>query len=246
MASPKSTAIAALRRQLTMGDALAPAPRVTRLGIAAIDAALPWGGLPGGAIHEVTGPESDGAATGFCTTLLARLSAGTRPVLWVTANDDLYAPGLAAFGLSPERLIVVRARRTAETFWTIEEALRCRSLAAVLGEVRGPTRTVARRLQLVARGSGVTAVLLRHDEDDAFANAVTRWHVVSARRDDAAEDDSNARWRVDLVRCRGRIHGEEGYVARWLIEWRAATGDFGVVADLRDRPDRPAPTRMAR
>src|SRR3954449_12614095 len=59
------------------------APRrhgVLPFGIAAIDRALPGGGLPLGALHEVLGAggdEEDGAAAaGFIAGILARLGAG--------------------------------------------------------------------------------------------------------------------------------------------------------------------------
>jgi protein ImuA len=230
--------LAALRRRFAGGVLADTPPQIAPLGVAAIDAALPWGGLPRGAVHEIAGAAKDGAATGFCAVLLARLSADGRPVLWVAEDDDLYGPGLAAFGLSPDRLIVARARRAVEVFWTIEEALRCKGLAAVLGEVRAPTRTVARRFQLVARASGVTALLLRRTGEEPTANAVTRWRLSAARNPSpAAEGDMPPRWHVALVRCRGRIHGEDGDVERWLVEWRRATGDLAVAAEFRDGSD---------
>jgi protein ImuA len=245
MTSPKHTQLAALRRQLMNETVLGPAPAIAPLGVAAIDATLPWRGLPGGVLHEVSGAAMDGAATGFCTMLLARLADRTRSVLWVCPGDDLYGPGLVSFGLPLERLILVRTRKPAEILWTIEEALRCRGLAAVLGEVADLPLAAGRRLQLAARKSGVTALLLRPRADNPAAPAVTRWRVVAAPGHAARTANMIARWRVDLVRCRGLLHGEEGHVGRWLVEWDRATRRLGVVPDLRDRSPVPAPRRMA-
>src|SRR5436190_11215134 len=80
-------------------------------GVAAIDRALPGGGLALGAVHEILGQggdEEDGAAaTGFSAAILARLGAG--PILWCLKRADLYGPGLLAYGLDPSRLVLVRA-----------------------------------------------------------------------------------------------------------------------------------------
>ncbi|HEX2116815.1 MAG TPA: hypothetical protein VHM01_20610 [Alphaproteobacteria bacterium] len=243
MTSPKLARLEALRHQLITEAVLGPAIAVAALDVPAIDAVLPWRGLPCGAVHEVAGAALDGAATGFCSMLLARLAGDGRSVLWVCPQDDLYGPGLVRFGLKAERLIVVRAHRPAEILWVIEEALRCRGLAAVLGEVSALSPTASRRLQLAARKSGVTALLLRQSAAAPVTTAVTRWHVVAASG--PKQDASLApRWRVDLVRCRGLLHGEEGYVSRWLVAWEADR--LAVAPDLRDRPAIAAPYRMAR
>src|SRR3546814_14645701 len=64
--------------------------------------------------------------------LLGRFARG-RPVLWCenrTARErsglpgTIYAPGIAAFGIAPEDLILARTRRDDEALWTAEEALR--------------------------------------------------------------------------------------------------------------------------
>ena len=138
--------------------------RVFRFGDPDIDGFLPWNGLPKGALHEVVAEES-GAATSFGAALIGRLSAGRgdrskpRPVLWCESGHVLdaggiYVPGLARFGLDPERLILVRARRDEDALWAMEEGLRCGSLDAVLGELESISLTAGRRLQLAAAASG--------------------------------------------------------------------------------------------
>jgi protein ImuA len=241
----KHAQLAALRRQLMNETVLGPATAAAPLGVAAIDAALPWRGLPCGVLHEVSGAAMDGAATGFCTMLLARLATDRRSVLWVCPGDDLYGPGLVSLGLSLDRLILVRTRKPAEILWTIEEALRCRAIAAVLGEIADLPLAAGRRLQLAARKSGVTALLLRPREGNPVTPAVTRWRVVSASGGAARHAHMVSRWRVDLVRCRGLLHGEEGHVERWLVEWDRTARRLGVVPDLRNRPPVPASRRMA-
>jgi protein ImuA len=229
--------------------------RVAPLGAAggglALDAHLPGGGLPLGGLHEIEGGRAewdDGAATGFCVGLLARLldagpepgsgCGGGKPVLWVSPWRDLYAPGLLAFGLDPGRLIQVRAGAGAagtEVLWAMEEGLRCARLAAVVGEVDALERGPGRRLQLAAEASGVTAFALRRGLRPAqparagASAAVTRWRV-EAEAGEAGQSLERPRWRVELLRCRGAAPGQ------WCLEWDNAAGGFAMAAALRDRP----------
>ena len=253
-----TVALADLRariRALELGEASVAAP-VAALGIAAIDAALPGGGLARGALHEIevagdAGREAAlGAASGFAAVLLARFAAGRgsgaahRPVLWCQRRIDLYAPGLAAFGLDPARLIVVRAPAPRQVLWVLEEALRGRRLAAVLGEVDGIDLAASRRLQLAAR-AGTACVLLRRGPAPGISAAVTRWRVGPAPGDAVQSghalphDPGASRWRVELVRCRG------GAARAWLVEWCHETHRFTMAAPLADRTEAPARFRQA-
>ena len=156
-----------------------------RFGIAALDRHLPDGGLAIGALHEAagTGPDTEHAAAAalFVAGALARLRG---PVLWVLTRDDLFAPALAGVGLHPDRLILAEAGR--QVLSVMEEGLRHRGLAGVVGELDGRlTLTASRRLQLAAEASGVTAIVLRrarrHD-DPTLAEpnaAVTRWRLTA-------------------------------------------------------------------
>ena len=156
------TSLIALRKKLRSLERGGPGKRkVLSLGVRAIDRHLPGGGLPLAALHEVEGARAewdDGAATGFCLALLARLtSASSAPLVWISRSGDLYGAGLAAFGLDPARVLLVRAGRDQEVLWALEESARCSCLAAVVGEVANLDRTAGRRLQLATEASGVTA-----------------------------------------------------------------------------------------
>jgi protein ImuA len=221
-------------------------PGVFALGMPGIDDALPWGGLPRAALHEILAG-SKGAAFGFCAGLLGRLSDDGGAVLWCRRERGLYGPGLAGFGLSLERLILVRAHSETDVLWVLEEGLRSRSLAAVLGEVDAIGTTAARRLQLAAESSGVTAFLLRPTHGKIEPGpAVTRWRITPAPSAVTVDRAGvgPVRWRVDLLKCRSGTPGTArlqnamfGGTRSWLVEWRdgkTACG-FTVVADLCDR-----------
>jgi len=171
-------------------------------------------------------------------------AAGRGPVLWCQRRIDLYAPGLAAFGLDPARLIVVRAPAPRQALWVLEEALRGHRLAAVLGEVDGIDLAASRRLQLAAR-AGTPCLLLRRGPAPGISAAVTRWRVGPAPGDAAQSGHGPphnlgaSRWRVELVRCRG------GAARAWLVEWCHETHRFTMAAPLADRAEAPARFRQA-
>lgn len=193
--------------------------RVLPLG-AGLDGALPDGGLPLACVHEVAAAGvQPGPAMGFAAALMARLAEPGRPAVWIGRVGELYAPGLAGYGLTPDRLVVVGARRDADILWAMEEVLRSRGVAAVLGEVAELDMTAARRLQLAAEAGGVTGLLLRPAGHRMPATAaVTRWILRPApsRGEEGIPGVGAPRWHALLRRCRGGRPGE------WLLEWHSS------------------------
>jgi protein ImuA len=237
---------------------------VLPFGIAAIDRALPGGGLARGALHEILGAggdEEDGAlAAAFAASIIGCL--GTSPtspslsalgggegrgevgaILWCLPRPDLYGPGLAAHGLDPGRVVLVRASRDAEILWAMEEGLRAPGIVAVVGEVGSLPTVASRRLQLAAERSGVTAFLLRRWRDGGQAvreralpnAAVTRWCIAALPSRPMWDEPGigRPRWRIELMRCRG---GEPGC---WEMEVPDATDHVSLAAALADRPAAP-------
>src|SRR5271169_2636893 len=228
---------------------------VLPFSIAAIDRVLPGGGLARGALHEILGAggdEEDGAlAAAFAAGILGRFVAtGGGMVLWCLPRPDLYGPGLAAHGLDPAHLVLVRAPRDAEILWAMEEGLRAPGSAAVVGEVGTLTAVVSRRLQLAAERSGVTAFLLRRWRDGGQAAreralpnaAVTRWRIAALPSQPPRGEPGvgRPRWRVELLRCRG------GEPACWEVEEADATGHVSLASALADRPPAPVSTEKFR
>ncbi|HYM29742.1 MAG TPA: hypothetical protein VEU47_00490 [Candidatus Cybelea sp.] len=236
--------LAALRVELARIERHAPVDGVAGLGDAVLDAALPWGGLRRGGLHEIAGAGHEAAASGFAAGLLARLlvpaseanASAHGMVLWCRLARDgrergvPYGPGLARFGLTPSRLILVETRRAAEALWAMEEGLRCRRLVAVLGEGLPCDLVASRRLQLAAEAGGATALLVSHAAASASV-ALSRWRVKPLpSRPLPGGGPGPPRWQVALWRCRGGGNGE------WCVEWNDASRRFAVVAALADRP----------
>ena len=157
-----------------------------------LNAPLPKGGLPLGALHEFV---SDGleaelspAVTAFAATAAAMISRAREGyVLWASSRADCYAPGLVRFGLDPARIVWIECRKDAEAVSVMEEALHSRALAAVLGEAGALSLKAGRRLDAAARQSGVTVLLVRRPLFKSSkagcgpsGAAATRWRVSAA------------------------------------------------------------------
>lgn len=204
---------------------------------AAIDAALPGGGLARAGVHEVLAADP-GSAAGFCALLLARAASDGQNarsrggVLWIAAEPDAWPPGLARFGLSPAELVLVAARRPADALWAMEESLRCPGVAAallVLGDAMRLDMTAARRLQLAAEAGGALGLLLRPDAAAGAAtahatSALTRWRVAAlpGTADAGPHHLGDPRWRLELLRARG------AQPQAWDVVWRAAEARLEV------------------
>jgi len=216
-------------------------------GLPEVDARLPGGGLARGALHEMVeagiASEFAGCTTLFTAGIAARLKG---PVLWCLTRRDLFAPGLLRAGLHPDRVIYAEARRDRDILPLVEEGLREKGLAAVVGEVTRMGLAASRRLQLAAEGSGVSALIIRRwwtlAEKELTAlptAAVTRWRIAPAPSEFLpAPGLGRERWQVELLRCRGA----EPF--SWILEACDAKGRLALPADLADRPDQ-APVRRA-
>jgi len=222
------------------------------LGIPAIDALLPDGGLLTGALHEIEagpGPSGrvaahDGAALGFTAHMLSRFGAGT--ILWCRQpmgafDAPPYLPTLANW-FDPARLLMITARREEDLFWAMEEGLRA-GLAAVVGETRAADPTAGRRLSLAAEKNGVPALLLRPQPAPPQSVCTTRWRVSSAPSSDN-EELGLARWQVELRRNRfGTPSIEE--MPSWLLEWNDETHHLSLVPQALPGSAGPVRQRLA-
>jgi hypothetical protein len=243
--SPQSPKLEALRAQIRAleGHALnLPDTKILDLGDVRLNAPLAHGGLPLGALHEITAEgleaELGAGVAGFAACLAGRLVKRTgKPALWAATRPDAYAPGLATFGLSPSHLLWVCCRREADVLAVMEEALQTPALAAVLGEAGSIGLKSARRLEAAARRSGVTAFLLRRRnaaprtaKASPSGAAFSRWRVASLPGETDEPGLGPPRWRLDLD------YSRNGKTASFIVEAsHAETGEAGhvrVVAEL--------------
>ena len=223
-------------------------PGALPLGIASVDATL-GGGLAHGALHEISAPAEAhfAAATGFALGLASLPSLRARQGnnrLWIAEDMALnesgvpYGPGLDAFKLAPERLVTAAVSHRRDLLWAMEEALRCRALGAVIGEVRGGAidPVAVRRLSLAAAEGGTLALLLRAQPANDASTAATRW-IVGAAPSSPSYGPGAPRFAAQLIRNR------RGPLGSWILEWRdtderfiLATHAQPVAAPLLNRP----------
>lgn len=188
------------------------AQRMLPFGVEAIDRRMPGGGLALGSLHEVAGVDAGAVDTAAAALFAAGIAARVEgKVLWCAMGRDLFAPALAQAGLTPDRVIHVETGDEKDLLACFEEGLRHGGLGAVVAETARLSMTASRRLQLAAERSGAIGIAIRRWRRVADAAqfgqptaAVTRWRI--ATLPSAAlpvPGVGRARWRLELVRCRG-------------------------------------------
>jgi len=126
-----------------------------------LDAEIPGGGWPVGSLTEILRAQEGIGELRILGSALAALSARGKYLAWIAPPYSPYAPALAAAGIDPARLFVVRTGSERETLWAIEQALRSNACGAVLAWPVAPRYPELRRLQLAAEGSRALAMLFR-------------------------------------------------------------------------------------
>ena len=152
--------IAALRQQLAeIVEGTRPTTPGLATGLAALDAALPGGGLPRGRLTEITGAPGSGVTTLARQLVAAALGAGWW-VAYVDAARTLAPRDWAALG-AHEGLWVVRPPQAARGAWCADVLLRSGAFGlVVLDGAPALPRALADRLMRLARASDAAFVLL--------------------------------------------------------------------------------------
>ncbi len=155
------------RGDIRRGDAFAVAPAPTLAsGFSALDAELPGGGWPRGALTELLAEDEGIGELGLLLPALAALGTTGSSILLLAPPHAVHAPAWAAAGLDLAGLRLVFPRSPRDALWAGVEALRCGGVAATLlwldGFFRGglPANSL-RRLQVAAGEGGGAAFCLR-------------------------------------------------------------------------------------
>jgi protein ImuA len=170
------------------------------------------------------GGEASGAGLALALARDALTSAGaggaedTRQVLWVQDRAAIRLGGRPCLAGLPSnlrhRLIHVAAATPEDALFALEEGLKCRDLACVIGEIAGNPRalsfTASRRLSLTAERHGVRLWLVRLDAEPDLSSARMRWQARAApspppRWNPAAP--GTASWHAELFRARAHAPG---------------------------------------
>ncbi len=231
------------------------------------------GGLGRGALHEVVAaaPGDAAAASGFALALAARFARkGT--IVWIVEDAARaehgapYAPGLAAHGIDPGRLIVVATATAQDSLWAMEEALKAQASAVVadLWRVKAYDLVASRRLVLAAQKGATPGILVAAGAPGLAARlssaAETRFEIAAAPGPALASAGASsgarlplpgrAAWAVRLARIRAgpAAHDPDRF---WPLVWNHEEAWFCDAlplppsADAADRPPAPADRRAA-
>jgi protein ImuA len=252
--------IARIEGRMEILEATASGTSHWRFGIAEVDTHLPRG-LERAGLHEIApSTHADmGATLSFALALLKTLPTDNspmsprpnpppegkeirwkpKPILWCQSAEARrefgrpFGPGLVHHGLAQEQLLFLTARREADVLWAIEEAVRSRAPAAILGEVKQASFLASRRLALATAEAGLPVLLIASKPAGTSA-AHTRWRI-AARPGPADAWDSAApgalAWQAALRRVRG------GHPSEFDLEWNDETHHFRLAAALADRAD---------
>jgi hypothetical protein len=93
------------------GDLPPAAQPALSSGFPALDAQLPGGGWPVGALTEILADADGMGELSLLLPFLSRLTRAGQGVVWVAPPYLPYAPALAAAGVEPERCLVVMTQR---------------------------------------------------------------------------------------------------------------------------------------
>jgi protein ImuA len=244
-------------------------PAAWGFGLAAIDRALPRGGLEPAGLHELkpAGPGDEAAAVTLALLLAARLGpTPSASLVWVEPVHRAreagtpYGPGLAYLGLDPAAVLLVETGTAAETLWAIEEALEARAASAVVGFARALEATPQRRLVLAAARGATPCLLVTPHAGPGLAAAHTRWRIErlgSAERARGPGPPASAgllsppgppRFAIALERCRGAIAAASqdfSLEGRALaVELDDASYRFRLSSPLADRAEAPRQARQ--
>jgi hypothetical protein len=130
-------------------------------GFAELDANLPGGGWPMGALAELM-PETMGIGElSVLMPALSRLARAGRYSAWIAPPYLPYAPALVQQELPLKYILIIQTRSLQESLWAAEQALRCAAFGAVLSWPADIADKNVRRLQLAAETGGSLGILYR-------------------------------------------------------------------------------------
>ena len=146
-------------------------------GFAELDAWLPGGGWPAGALTEIYAERPGIGELQLVMPAAACLTRSERWITLVTPPYLPYAPALAAHGVKLSRLLLVQVPTVDESLWACEQALRAAACGVVMAWLSHVHERALKRLQLAAETSGALVLLFRSARSIPASPAALRLHV---------------------------------------------------------------------
>lgn len=165
-------------------------------GHPALDALLPDGGWPRGALTEILHARDGVGEVQLVLPTLAALTRRGERVVLVAPPYEPCAVALAQRGVALDQLIVLRPSGQQEALWATEQCLRSGAVGAVLAWPGRVDTTKLRRLALAAEAGGALGFIWR-DVRAAHESSPAALRLVAQRE--------YAREQVRVLRCRGLL-----------------------------------------
>ena len=181
--------------------------RAVSTGLAPLDALLPGGGWPLGALTEILIAHDGLGELSLTMPALAQLTQRRQRVVFVAPPYIPYAPALAACGLDLRYVVQIDAS-AGKGAWSAEQCLRSGACGAVLGWLNEADYTQLRRLQLAAESGDALAFLFRS------ARAAVRPSPAALRVQLHAQEDG---MELEILKCRGNLDAQRATRLRCRI-----------------------------
>ena len=133
---------------------------VVSTGIAELDGILPDRGLLRGGLSEWIAAEPGSGATSLAMRMAGRAQQ-KGPLIIIDGLKQFYPPAFVTVGVCLDNTILVRPESRNDQLWAVEQALRCRSIGAVLCRIDHLRTSEFRRLQLAAEAGTAIGLLVR-------------------------------------------------------------------------------------
>jgi hypothetical protein len=130
-------------------------------GFAELDAVLPGGGWPVGALTEIFTQQTGIGELRLLLPALVHLSHKDRRQAWIAPPSIPYAPALVTAGVNLDRVFFVRPNQDKDALWAVEQTLRSGVCSAVLSWVSVNGFAHLRRLALAAKEGNCWGILFR-------------------------------------------------------------------------------------
>jgi protein ImuA len=184
--------------------------------------------FPFSALHEFFcfNQEDATASSAFIAGMLSSRLQKDSSIVWISSAPKIFPPSLKWFGIQPDQVLFLHVKKEKEVSWAINEALKCSSLSAVIGEMTEMSLTPSRRFQLAIEDAGVGCFIVRNNPKNLLTTAVSRWHIepIHSKVEDNFPGLGHPRWHVQLLKVRN------GKTGSWDIEW--ANGGFRYSSKL--------------
>jgi protein ImuA len=188
--------------------------RALSTGLAGLDALLPGGGWPCGALSEILFADDGIGELGLLMPALAGLTQRRQRVVFVAPPYIPYAPALAAHGLDLRYVVQIESTANAGA-WSAEQCLRSGSCGAVLGWLQQADYTRLRRLQLAAESGDALAFLFRPASAAGKPSpAALRLRLHAGCDDDDSHTDAGSVG-IEVLKCRGNLDWQRPGRFQW-------------------------------